>query len=541
MGGRGTTREPVARLDQRPVEAAPVVAHEPGVRRDPAGDLREEGGLVRVVGEEQLGLAEHRRPPSERAPRGTRASPPPSRAPSSPCRGTRSGASGGGCPGRRARRSRSSGMSIGATTRRTSQPSGVSATSAPSAAARRAASCGLRRPANGARAGRGSEPAAPPRASVARRFASRRSRVTAPVSSAVMPPPPSPAPARLGREPRKEAERERLPVHVRLEPRTGACRAAGLARAGPDEIRCPRDQLVMACPQPLRQADAPGHRLVQVDRRRLAVGGPDLRHEAEVPRVEHQQDRGDGLDRPPRADERDVELVPPPADRGALGREPVRGRLELDLREVDGSPAHVLVGDELELLVQRHEARDHHLAVDAGPAGGRRGREHVERLERDRAVRVGVVVHVHLVHVRLPLAPVELVHVVLDGVVHVDRVLVDEHLGAEQVHLAEDPGPVRRRVDDHHVLGRRGPQRDLRRREVLRAPVPPPVVCLADGPGLAEEREQVVRRSRPEPLAGLERQLERRRAEVREQDVEVVRVQARLLRLARRGRTPGGG
>ena len=48
-------------------------------------------------------------------------------------------------------------------------------------------------------------------------------------------------------------------------------------------------------------------------------------------------------------------------------------------------------------------------------------------------------------------------------------------------------------------------------------------------PSSAEEREQVVGRRRPEHLAGLERQLERRRPEVGEQDVEVVRVRARLL------------
>ena len=119
---------------------------------------------------------------------------------------------------------------------------------------------------------------------------------------------------------------------------------------------------------------------------------------------------------------------------------------------------------------------------------------------------------------------------VLRGLVHVDRVLVDEDLGGEQVHLAQDARPVRRRVDDHDVLGRRGPQRDLRGREVLRAPVPAPVVRLADVPALGEEREQVVRGPRPEPLAGLERQLERRGPDVGEQDVEVVRVQPRLLR-----------
>ena len=132
---------------------------------------------------------------------------------------------------------------------------------------------------------------------------------------------------------------------------------AGLARARPDELGGPVDELRVAGEQPLREPDAAGHRLVQVDRRRLVVRRPDLRHEPEVPRVDHQQHRRHGLDRPPGADQRHVQLVAPPAGAGPLGGEPVGGRLELDLGQVHRAPAHVLVGDELELLVQRDEAR----------------------------------------------------------------------------------------------------------------------------------------------------------------------------------------
>ena len=52
-----------------------------------------------------------------------------------------------------------------------------------------------------------------------------------------------------------------------------------------------------------------------------------------------------------------------------------------------------------------------------------------------------------------------------------------------------------------------------------------PSLGLADVALLGEEREQVVGRPGPEDLARLERQLERRRPEVGEQDVQVVRVE----------------
>jgi hypothetical protein len=50
--------EPVASDEERPVEAAAVIRHEPGVRRDVARQLGEERRLVRVVREEELDLPE---------------------------------------------------------------------------------------------------------------------------------------------------------------------------------------------------------------------------------------------------------------------------------------------------------------------------------------------------------------------------------------------------------------------------------------------------------------------------------------------------
>ncbi len=136
------------------------------------------------------------------------------------------GASTGGWPGRRASRSRSTGISTGGTSRRTRNAPASTTTSAPSTAASRAARTGLRRPANGARAGSWSGPigAPPDRASVARRFARRRSRVTGPAVSAV---------TRL--QPRAHRDGARRRIDVRRPPIPSAlptrARPAGGAQA----------------------------------------------------------------------------------------------------------------------------------------------------------------------------------------------------------------------------------------------------------------------------------------------------------------------
>jgi hypothetical protein len=106
------------------------------------------------------------------------------------------------------------------------------------------------------------------------------------------------------------------------------------------------------------------------------------------------------------------------------------------------------------------------------------------------------------VDVRLALTPLEPVDVVLDRLVHVDRAFVDQDLGREQVDLAEHARPVGCRVDDHDVLRGGGAHRDLRGREVLRAPVPAAVAGLADVALFGEEREQVVGRGGPKTSPG---------------------------------------
>jgi hypothetical protein len=65
-------------------------------------------------------------------------------------------------------------------------------------------------------------------------------------------------------------------------------------------------------------------------------------------------------------------------------------------------------------------------------------------------------------------------------------------------------------------------------------PVPAPVVRLTDVARLADEREQVVRRPRPEDLPA-RTATEGRAAQVRDQDMEVVGVEPRLLGLAEGG------
>ena len=98
---RVTTSHPVARDEQGPIEAAAVVRDEPGVLRDVGLDQGEQWPARWAGPAGAAAPAGTGRPPTSRAPRGTPSFRPPSRGPSSPCRGRRAGTSGGGWPGQR--------------------------------------------------------------------------------------------------------------------------------------------------------------------------------------------------------------------------------------------------------------------------------------------------------------------------------------------------------------------------------------------------------------------------------------------------------
>ena len=297
--------------------------------------------------------------------------------------------------------------------------------------------------------------------------------------------------------------------------------------------RAPGEQLVVALVEARRQPDPAGDAVVEVDDGLLEMRRTDLGDQAKVVRVAHEQHAGHRLHRPPGADERDIELLAAPAGHGGRVKgQPVGRRVHLHLGQVDAAPAQVLVRREAQLLVDRGQPADHDLAVRAGAPLGRLAGERLQRLERDGRLGLRVVVDVDGADVRLALVPVQPVDVVLARLVEVDGALVDERRRAEEVDLADDPRPRPAGIDDDDVVGRGRPQRDLRGREVLAGPVPPPVVRLAHVALLGEEREEVVGRRLAEPLAGFEGQLERRGAHVGQQDVEVVGVQARLLRRA---------
>ena len=84
-----------------------------------------------------------------------------------------------------------------------------------------------------------------------------------------------------------------------------------------DQLGGAGEQLVVALPQPLRQPDPAGHGLVQVDRRLLGVRRADLGDEARGRAGRPSAaPTAIGLDRPPGAEQRDVELVAPPVARG---------------------------------------------------------------------------------------------------------------------------------------------------------------------------------------------------------------------------------
>ena len=260
------SREPVARHEERPVEAAAVVGDEPAV----GGDRRLERGQQRRAPRRGRAAASWtwRKRSASHQPSPMRKASVPAAVASPVVSVSRqtSGTSGGGCPGSVASRSRSTGRARDGVSRRTMTPSDVAddlAVDGPGQARRARSS--RRRRATASRVGAPGrrpiaiEPAGERRAAIDHRGDLRPSRAR--------PGAPSSASSRSA---------SALASTSRLEARAGAGRTTGLAVAGGDQLRRAGQQLVMAIPQPLREPDPAGHRLVQVDGRRLVVRRADL-------------------------------------------------------------------------------------------------------------------------------------------------------------------------------------------------------------------------------------------------------------------------
>ena len=239
----GPAGEPVSGDQQRPVEPAAVVGHEPGSRAGCAGRSRRAAPPLRPGRAGAAGPAGTGRPPTSPGRPGTRRSRPRSRAPWSRCRGRRAvgplvagragpraGDGRAACRPRRARPGRARRRPCRPPRHRRRRPG-----------ARRAPGSGW-----GGRAGgrRGSpDPGWPPgteradgRAGCPARRAGRSS---------------SGGEWYAGAQLREEPQRQPTGIDVRLEPRSGARRAAGVAVARGDELRRAGKQLVVALPQAL--------------------------------------------------------------------------------------------------------------------------------------------------------------------------------------------------------------------------------------------------------------------------------------------------
>ena len=198
--------------------------------------------------------------------------------------------------------------------------------------------------------------------------------------------------------------------------------------------------------------------------------------------------------------------------------------MHLLLRQDDVSPPHILVAVELDLLVDRGKGRNEDLPSSLLPSAGLGvSVEHIQHLHLHCQIGVGVVVYVYRSHVGLLLLPVQLLHLELTAFVNVDRLLVDHGGCREGIHLPDHAWLGFGHINDHHVVARRRPQRNLLRRVALAHPVPG-VLHPVQHALFLQVGEDLLRGLHAKLLSGLERKLKGGAFDVARQDQEVVGV-----------------
>ena len=156
---------------------------------------------------------------------------------------------------------------------------------------------------------------------------------------------------------------------------------------------------------------------------------------------------------------------------------------------------------------------------------------HVQQAQADVQVCVRVIAHIHAADKRLAGVKVQLFHLELAPLMHVDGILMQQHRCREPVHLPDDP--VMRRIGDIHndeVFRRGRAQGNLAGREILRRPVILAFRLMQD-PFLAQVLQHLLRPlGIAEAVALFKGQLESSALEMAHQDIQVIGIEQRVLR-----------
>ena len=135
--------------------------------------------------------------------------------------------------------------------------------------------------------------------------------------------------------------------------------------------------------------------------------------------------------------------------------------------------AQIFVGVQLHFLEYLHNGTDPQLAQRHFHAAFRLFFfQLVQNVQAHVHIRVGIIVHVHGADKGLAGVVVQLLHLILPGLVHINGVFVQQHGNGETVHFANDPVMGRiGNVDDDEVLRRSAAQGNFPRRKFFFHPV----------------------------------------------------------------------
>src|SRR6185436_10922772 len=92
--------------------------------------------------------------------------------------------------------------------------------------------------------------------------------------------------------------------------RTDAGRTTRLTSARLEVLSRALHQRLVRAEEPLRESDAAGRHIEEVDRRSLGVRRADLDREAEIVRVAHEEERRQAVEEIPETRQRDLDSLP---------------------------------------------------------------------------------------------------------------------------------------------------------------------------------------------------------------------------------------
>ncbi len=187
------------------------------------------------------------------------------------------------------------------------------------------------------------------------------------------------------------------------------------------------------------------------------------------------------------------------------------------------------MGIKFDLLEHGHQGGHHDISVASACLSILLRLKDIQHLQGNRQIGIGIIIHIHFPDIGFFLLKVQLFHLILCSFVKIDRLFMEKLRRTEPVHLSDDPAFWLADINDNKIFIRSTAEAYGIGRKLIGHPMPPTAYMMKHF-FLLEISENGIQRVRSKGLSIFKRQLKGSTLDMGHQDIQVIRIDERMLR-----------